>query len=142
MVTVTSIAQLNAAIVAADGVSAAGTVTITLGNNISLGATALEAINLQSGVTLVIEGDGHTLSGSGTQRGFFVYAGTVEINNLAINNMLAKGGDGGLNGGGGAGLGGGLFVGADVAGNAGDVTLSNVTFANNKVVGGSGGSVS
>ena len=55
--------------------------------------------------------------------------------------MLARGGNGGLNGGGGAGLGGGLFVGADVAGNPGNVTLTNVTFANNKAVGGSGGSV-
>jgi VCBS repeat-containing protein len=142
MTTVTSIAQLNAAIVAADGVTAPGTVTITLGSNITFSATALQAINLHPGVTLVIEGDGHTLSGSGTQRGLFVYAGTVEINDLAINNMLARGGNGGLNGGGGAGLGGGLFVGADVAGNAGDVTLTNVTFANNKAVGGSGGSVS
>ena len=32
MTTVTSIAQLNAAIVAADGVTAPGTVTITLGS--------------------------------------------------------------------------------------------------------------
>src|SRR5687768_3251423 len=110
MTIVTSIAQLNAAIVSAAGV-VSGTVTITLGSNITFSATALQAINLQSGVTLVIEGGGHTLSGSGNQRGFFVYAGTVEINDLAINNMLARGGNGGLNGGGGAGLGGGLFIG-------------------------------
>ncbi|MCK1474976.1 cadherin-like domain-containing protein [Bradyrhizobium sp. 197] len=143
MSTVTNMTQLNAAIVAADGVTAPGTVvTITLGNDISLGGSALKAINLHDGVTLVIEGGGHILSGGGTQRGFFVYAGTVEINDLAINNMLAKGGNGGLNGGGGAGLGGGLFVGADVAGNPGNVTLTNVTFANNKAVGGAGGSVS
>ncbi|MES2193352.1 MAG: cadherin-like domain-containing protein [Pseudomonadota bacterium] len=144
MTTVTNITELNAAFVAAAGVSAPGTVvTITLGNDITyLGNTRLKAINLQPGVTLVIEGDGHTLSGSGAQRGLFVYAGTVEINDLAINDMLARGGTGGLNGGGGAGLGGGLFVGADVAGNPGNVTLTNVTFANNKAVGGSGGSVS
>jgi hypothetical protein len=40
MTTITNIAQLNAAIVAADGVTAPGTtVTITLGSNISRGAT-------------------------------------------------------------------------------------------------------
>jgi hypothetical protein len=144
MTTVTNITELNAAIAAAAGVTAPGSVvTITLGDDITYrGNTRLKAINLQPGVTLVIEGDGHTLSGSGAQRGFFVYAGTVEINDLAINDMLARGGNGGLNGGGGAGLGGGLFVGADVAGNPGNVTLTNVTFANNKAVGGAGGSVS
>src|SRR6188768_3356237 len=115
MTTVTNITELNAAFVAAAGV-ASGTVTITLGNDITYsGNTKLKAINLQPGVTLIIEGDGHTLSGSGVQRGLFVYAGTVEINDLAIEDMLARGGNGGLNGGGGAGLGGGLFVGADVA---------------------------
>ena len=51
MTTVTSMAQLNAAIVSAAGVTAPGTVvTITLGNNISLGATAMQAINLQGDV--------------------------------------------------------------------------------------------
>ncbi|MBR1251022.1 cadherin-like domain-containing protein [Bradyrhizobium sp. AUGA SZCCT0169] len=144
MTTVTSIAQLNAAIVSAAGVTAPGTVvTITLGNNISLGATAMQAINLHVGVTLVIEGGGHTLNGGGIQRGFFVYAGTVEINDLLINNMLAQGGDGGTSdvgggGGGGAGLGGGLFVGANVAGNPGNVTLSNVNFSQNAAEGGLG----
>ncbi|WP_249144911.1 hypothetical protein [Bradyrhizobium sp. AUGA SZCCT0274] len=144
MTTVTNIAQLNAAIVSAAGVTAPGTVvTITLGNNISLGATAMQAINLHVGVTLVIEGGGHTLNGGGIQRGFFVYAGTVEINDLLINNMLAQGGDGGTSdvgggGGGGAGLGGGLFVGANVAGNPGNVTLSNVNFSQNAAEGGLG----
>ncbi|CAN7528088.1 cadherin-like domain-containing protein [Bradyrhizobium sp. LjRoot220] len=143
MTTVTSIAQLNAAIVAAAGVTAPGTVTITLGSNITFSATALQAINLQPGVTLVIEGGGHTLNGGGVQRGFFVYAGTVEINDLLVNNMLARGGDGGTSdvgggGGGGAGLGGGLFVGANVAGNPGNVTLSNVNFSQNTAEGGQG----
>src|SRR3954447_21647194 len=118
MTIVTTIAQLNAAIVAAAGVTAPGTVTITLGSDIAYSATAMQAIDLHAGVTLVIEGDGHTLNGGGVQRGFFVYAGTVEINDLLINNMLARGGDGGTSdvgggGGGGAGLGGGLFVGAN-----------------------------
>jgi hypothetical protein len=37
MTTVTNITELNAAIVAADGVAAPGTVTITFGNDISYG---------------------------------------------------------------------------------------------------------
>ena len=96
---------------AADGVTAPGTITITLGNDISLGTTALQAINLHSGVTLDIEGGGHVLSGGGTQRGLFVYAGTVDISDLAINNMLAQGGDGGP----GAGAGRALAVGCSSA---------------------------
>jgi hypothetical protein len=136
MSTVTDVAGLNAAIVAADGVTAAGTVTITLGANISLGTTELEAINLQPGVTLDIVGGGYTLDGGGTERGLFVYAGTVEVSDLTINDTLALGGSGG---GGGAGLGGGLFVGANVAGDPGNVTLADVTFTNDTAQGGNGG---
>jgi Cellulase (glycosyl hydrolase family 5) len=143
MTTVTDIAGLNAAIVAADGATS-GTVTITLANNISLGSTALEAINLHSAVTLDIEGrdsptgSDHILDGGNTQRGLFVYAGTVNISDLGISDMLAHGGDGGF-GGGGAGLGGGLFVGANVPGDLGNVTLTNVSFTDNQAVGGGGG---
>ena len=137
---VTTEKQLNDAIVQAHNEAAnSGPFEIDLGGNISL-TTGLEAINLQSGVTLDIEGNGHTLDGGGTQRGLFVYAGTVDINNLAINHMQALGGDGGFGaGGGGAGLGGGLFVGANVPGDLGNVTLTNVTFANDKATGGNGG---
>ena len=100
----------------------------------------MQAINLHHGVTLDIKGGGHTLDGGGTQRGLFVYAGTVDINNLAINNMKAQGGDGNFGeGGGGAGLGGGLFVGANVTSDPGNVTLTNVTFAKDQAVGGNGG---
>ena len=99
----------------------------------------LLAINLPSGSTLTIEGNGHTIDGESSERGLFVYAGTVDINNLAINSTVAQGGNGGPGGGGGAGLGGGLFVGANVAGDAGNVTLTNVTFAHDKAVGGAGG---
>ena len=52
---------------------------------------------------LTIEGGGFTLSGNTQNRGLFVYAGTVAVNDLTIVDTLAKGGDGGL-GGGGAGL--------------------------------------
>jgi Bacterial Ig-like domain len=142
---VTTEAQLNLAIIAADAATS-GTVTIGLGADISLG-TALEAINLKSGVTLDIEGNGYALDGGsqhgGSQRGLFIYSGAVTVHNLTLQNMTAQGGAGGNpGGGGGAGLGGGLFV----AG-TGDpdqavtpaVTLDNVTFSNDAAIGGNGG---
>ncbi len=92
----------------------------------------LDAINLASGDTLAIQGNG------GTFNGLFVYAGTVNISNLAINDAKAVGGAGGaggfVGGGGGAGLGGGLFVAS-----GGNVTLSSVTFQSDAAAGGAGG---
>ncbi len=138
--TVTSVADLNTAIVTADSLAVnAGTYTITLSGDIALGGTALEAINLNTGNVLTIIGNGHTLSGGGTvtpQRGLFVYAGTVSIADLTIADMDAVGGKGG---GGGAGLGGGLFIGSNVGGNAGNVTLNNVSFSGDRATGGAGG---
>ena len=134
--TVSTIAELNAAILAADSTFTPGTVTIGLGADIALGGTALLAVNLVAGVTLDIIGNGHTLDGGGSDRGLFVYAGAVTVEDLAINNMLARGGNA-TGGGGGAGLGGGLFVGANVAGDAGRVTLTGVTFSGDAAQGGS-----
>src|SRR5271166_3413915 len=91
---VTTEAQLNAAIVAADGEAAnSGAFQIQLGANITL-ASALEAINLKSGVTLDIAGGNFALNGGGSQRGLFVYSGTVTIENLTIENAVAEGGAG------------------------------------------------
>jgi autotransporter-associated beta strand protein len=135
---VTTVAELNTAIFAADE-AISGTVTISIGANISLGSTALEAINLKSGVTLDIIGNGYTLDGGSSQRGLFVYAGTVDVANLSINDMLAAGGASSAGGGGGAGLGGGLLIGANVAGDAGNVTLTNVSFVHDAAKGGAGG---
>jgi hypothetical protein len=143
---VTSEAELNDAIIQADGEAAnSGAFEIDvvgiLDNPLT---TALKAINLQPGVTLNIVGKRlipgqdsfPVLDGGGSQRGLFVYSGTVNIKNLTIENMVARGGNGGTGaGGGGAGLGGGLFVGAN-----GKVTLNNVTFDNDQAVGGSGSS--
>ena len=133
-----NIAELNAAILAADSITTPGVYQIVFANDISLGTTALAAINLQPGVVLDISGDGHALDGGGTQPGLFVYAGTVGIDTLAINNMLARGGNGGSGtlggGGGGAGLGGGLFVGANA-----NVSVEDVTFATDGAAGGNGG---
>ena len=134
-VTATTGAQLNADIVAADNVTDPGTITIMLGGNINLGTTALEALNLKSGVTVNLIGNGYTLNGGGTENGLFIYAGAVAVENLAIQDAHAVGGAGGSGGGGGAGLGGGLFVAA-----AADVTLTGVTFTENSATGGAGGS--
>ncbi len=140
---VTNITQLNAAIVAADGEAAgSGAYQIVLGGNITL-TTALEAIDLKSGVTLDIAGGNYALNGGGSQRGLFVYSGTVTIENLTLQNMKALGGaGGGINGGGGAGLGGALFIADDLADGAapGNVTLTNVSFSGNSATGGAGSS--
>jgi len=149
-VTVTDIADLNAAIVAADQ-AALGAQTIVIDGDIALGGTALVAINLQTGVTLTIQGeDDAIIDGGGAQRGLFVYSGQVAISDLTIENAVAQGGNGGatfganpilFGGGGGGGLGGGLFVANDSANGAapGDVTLTNVSFTNDSAVGGEGG---
>jgi ABC-type uncharacterized transport system ATPase subunit len=117
MTVITTEAALNAAILSADDAAAkTGAITIQVGGPIAL-TGELEAINLASGNTLTIEGTNsagsaaevQTLNGRrGSQQGLFVYAGTVTIENLALNDMTARGGSGGSGGGGGAGLGGGL----------------------------------
>ena len=66
--------------------ASSGTSGITLTRNITLGTTEPEAINLTTGKTLNIIGNGDMLSGGGTaapQRGLSVYAGTVSIASLS-----------------------------------------------------------
>ena len=159
-----SISALNAAIRTADALAAnSGTYTITLTGNIALNGTAIHEIDLATGNTLDIIGTDGTgndaIDGGGTQRGLFVYAGTVSISNLVLQNMSAvggAGGDGRAGGGGGAGLGGGLFLtgpvyvppsttgggGSTPGGYVGgaNVTLTNVAFINDDAIGGAGGS--
>jgi len=112
--------SLNAALAAAAS-AGPGTYEIDLAANADIAlTTALNAINLQDGVTLDIVGHGATLDGQESERGLFVYSGVVNISDLTIANARAVGGAGGSDGGGGAGLGGGLFVaGATTAGGAG-----------------------
>jgi hypothetical protein len=82
------------------------------------------------------------IDGSGLYRAFFVDAGTVLLQNLTVQNTLARGGDGGqylgdvggAGGGGGAGLGAGLFVNQAAAA----VTVANVYFRNCTAAGGAG----
>ena len=134
---------LNAAILAADSLTS-GTATITLAGDISLdnsvdGSVDLDAIDLHSGVSLVIDGAGYTIDGAGVQRGFFAYSGNVTIENVTLANMLAAGGTG-QDGGGGAGLGGGLFVAGTGNGGAAPaaVTLIDVDFKGDAAQGGAG----
>ena len=72
------------------------------------GSNQLLAINLNTGVTLTIDGADSVLSGDDKYNGFFVYNGKVTIGDLTIDDAKAIGGRGrpGLRGGGGgAGLG-------------------------------------
>jgi hypothetical protein len=110
--------------------------TITFTAGFTLGSD-LYAINLAAGDSLTIDGAGNTMNGGGAYRGFFVYGGTVGIENLTIQDAVASGGAGGAGatpGGGGAGLGGGLFVGTGAK-----VTLTGVNFMSDAVVGGDAG---
>jgi uncharacterized protein with beta-barrel porin domain len=139
VINVTDGASLSAAIAQADS-NASASYVINFQNNITLSAAAantLNAFNTTSNVT--VNGGGFTLDGGGVQRGFFVYAGTVAINNLTIQNTQALGGSGGgttasgSGGGGGLGAGGALFVAS-----GGNVTVSNVALNGNNATGGTG----
>ncbi len=122
---VSTASQLSADIKAIDLASQAdggnGTqYRITLKNGLTLTeSTDIAAINLTGADTLTINGESDTLSGADKYRGLFVYSGYVTIENLTIENAVAKGGAGGeVGGGGGAGLGGGLFVADNSTGGA------------------------
>jgi hypothetical protein len=133
-----SVTELDTDIALIDATGADATTNTAYTFNITATAaltltSQLDAINLDAGSSLTINGNGATLDGAGQYNGLFVYAGTVTVDDLAIVDALALGGAGV---GGGAGLGGGLFVASGAA-----VTLSGVTFHNDEAVGGAGGSV-
>ncbi|MGA8821070.1 MAG: hypothetical protein WB624_27590, partial [Xanthobacteraceae bacterium] len=140
--------SLNTAIKDIDADAATNTsYTIKVTAGISLGV--LEAINLDSGSSVTIEGMNsggtsaqvETINGQDLERGFFVYSGSVTLENLTLTNMTAgefNGGGGGFaGGGGGAGLGGGLFIAS-----GGSATLVGVQFSSDSAIGGNGGSAS
>ena len=129
---VSSDAGLNVLVSFIDLFGSATAYTIQLTANITL-ATDLTAINLPAGASLTVDGGGFKLDGAGLYRGFFVYSGTVTIQNLTIADAAATGGAAGPGGGGGAGLGGGLFVAA-----AANVTLNAVGFSGDRATGGTG----
>src|SRR5215471_13575083 len=88
-----------------------GTYTVNITADITLtSGTTLPGIT-GSANNVTINGNGFILDGGAVQRGFFVYQGSVAIDDLTIQNTTAVGGTGGsIGGGGGAGLGGALFV--------------------------------
>jgi autotransporter-associated beta strand protein len=132
--TASTAAQLEQDITTVDAGSASSSYVIALDANISL-TTDLSVLDSASNVT--IQGNGYTLDGGGITRGFFVLSGSVNIDNLTVQNTVAQGGAGGESdaaGGGGAGLGGGLFVGGSA-----NVALDGVNFRNTSAVGGAGG---
>ena len=133
-------ASLSAAIAQADS-NAATSYVINIQNNITLSGAAadtLNAFNTTSNVT--VNGGGFTLDGGGVQRGFFVYAGSVAINNLTIQNTQALGGNGALSGSGAGGGAGGLGAGGALfVASGGHVTVSNVVLAGNNATGGAAG---
>ena len=92
-------AQLNEAIKAVDRETNAGQYTIQMAQTITLGGdtddglpAGLYAVNLASGVDLTLDGKNNILSGGGGERGLFVYAGAVTIENLTIEDAKAIGG--------------------------------------------------
>lgn len=107
--------------------------------NISAGLGTIILSNTLPAVqnNLVLNGNSNTISGANLFRIFFVNAAgkTIQINGLTLSNGFAQGGNGGAGfggGGGGAGLGGAIFL------NAGNLTVSNISFLNNSAHGGTG----
>ncbi len=88
-------------------------------------------------ITVTIDGNG------GAYSGFFIPIGNVVIQNMAFQNLAAKGGDGGdgiSGGGGGLGAGGAIFVPQTfLNGSYPSVTVINVTISNCSAIGGNGG---
>ncbi len=155
--TIETEADLNAALASfsAGGALAAPDTTYTLTIDPSAAAIlldqAIQPIDLLPGSTLTIEGNGATLDGQGSQRGFFLASGGLTLQDLTIANTVAQGGAGGggdtsdgeasaSGGGGGAGLGGGLFVAGAAGGGSASATLDDVSFVATSAVGGAGGS--
>ncbi len=105
--------------------------TITLQSSLPTITTKIITIAGPSSGSIIIDGDS-------THQGFFIEADVVvAISNLSLQNMRAKGGNGGpgRSGGGGAlGAGGAIFVESGA-----DVSISSVAFGSCSAVGGDGG---
>ena len=133
--TVASASDLVNALTTIDTTPGPYTVNITADITLASGTT-LPAITGSANI-VTINGANHTVDGGSVQRGFFVYQGTVAINDLTIQNTVAQGGTGGggsARGGGGAGLGGALFVASGAS-----LSVNNVALTGNSALGGAGG---
>ncbi|WP_048863318.1 pectate lyase-like adhesive domain-containing protein, partial [Acidisphaera rubrifaciens] len=101
-INVSTQAELNAAIEQVDS-AAAGAFTIDLTGNVTEGEAGqpagLYVIDAATGVTVTINGEGHTLDGGGANGGLAVYAGKVTVASLTIEDTIAKGGQGTQSGG-------------------------------------------
>ena len=87
---VSTVAQLKAAITSAENDSAADTITLT--GNITFGsASDAITINVTNAGTLTIQGGGYAIDGASLARVLEITAGSVAINNIAIRNGLVYG---------------------------------------------------
>jgi len=99
---------------------------VSLSDDLSLSS----ALSVQYGGNETVDGNGHTIYGNNNS-GFFVYSGSLTINETTLTGFTTTGGSGS---GGGAGLGGALFV-----NDGASVTLNDVSFGGNAAIGGAGG---
>ncbi|XHR27508.1 MAG: autotransporter-associated beta strand repeat-containing protein [Chthoniobacteraceae bacterium] len=98
-------------------------------------AQAETIVSLSSDAPLVTtslsyDGGGAIVNGNGYS-GFFVESGSLSLSNVTLTNFVTTGGTGS---GGGAALGGAIYVNSGAT-----ATLTNVSFSDNGVVGGTGG---
>ncbi|MCP5504156.1 MAG: autotransporter-associated beta strand repeat-containing protein, partial [Chlamydiales bacterium] len=123
--------------------------TTSLQNAINTANGAPDTIFFLNGITLTgplpavtntytIDGNGQTLSGANTYRGFLILGGSPTVQNLGIQNVATVGGAGGGSpnqncgtGGGGLGAGAAIYV-----GNGATPSISNVTVTNASATGG------
>lgn len=123
-ITVGSAVQLNAAITCYNGQTDPGDYRITLGGDIALTASTTAIHNPTAGVSLRIDGDGHTVDGQGTAgvRPFEIATGTT----VTIENITITGGNVTP-----FGVGGGIF-------NGGTLTIRHSTLSANRASSGDG----
>ena len=132
---VSTIAELNAAITTASTDGADD--TITLIGNITFGsASDAVTINVTDGHTLNIVGGGYILDGNVKARVLDITGGSVAISNLTIRNGLISGGTSGTSGG--SGTTGNDALGANIR-NAGSLTITGSTISGGRAAGGGGG---
>lgn len=129
---VSTVAQLKAAIATAVADSADDTITVT-GNITFASAADAITVNVTDGHTLTIVGGGFTLDAAHLARAINVTAGSVAISDLTITKGLLSG-NGGIT----AGSAPNTSLGAGIS-NAGTLTLTNVNVTANKASGGGGG---